>query len=194
MPPPKKLKETDAIFERLNQVHQRAKEEESVLRISIDAKATIPIGPFSRGGYSRTGTTAVDHDFKPKGTLTPFGLLVPAYDQLELYFTDSKVTSDFIVDVIEDWWARCRARFSHVRELVIDLDNGPENYGQRSQFLYRMVRFAHKEQLRVVLAYYPPYHSKYNPIERCWGALENYWRGELLDSVEAILGFASQMT
>jgi transposase len=27
--------------------------------------------------------------------------------------------------------------------------------------------------------YYPPYHSKYNPIERLWGILENYWRGEL---------------
>ncbi|WP_419606290.1 ISAzo13-like element transposase-related protein, partial [Thiolapillus sp.] len=34
------------------------------------------------------------------------------------------------------------------------------------------------------LAYYPPYHSKYNPVERLWGVLENHWRGELLDSVE----------
>ncbi len=46
----------------------------------------------------------------------------------------------------------------------------------------------------VVLAFYPPYHSKYNPIERLWGILENYWRGELLDSEEAVLGYAGHMT
>ncbi|WP_419606378.1 ISAzo13-like element transposase-related protein [Thiolapillus sp.] len=38
--------------------------------------------------------------------------------------------------------------------------------------------------MRIRLAYYPPYHSKYNPVERLWGVLENHWRGELLDSVE----------
>ena len=38
---------------------------------------------------------------------------------------------------------------------------------------------------QVRLIYYPPDHSKYNPIERCWGAaLENYWNGAILQSVE----------
>ncbi|HMB06349.1 MAG TPA: hypothetical protein VKP69_21780 [Isosphaeraceae bacterium] len=40
----------------------------------------------------------------------------------------------------------------------------------------------------------PPYHSKYNPIERCWGVLELHWNGALLDSVEAVLGYAETMT
>ena len=44
------------------------------------------------------------------------------------------------------------------------------------------------------MAYYPPYHSKYNPIERCWGILEQHWNGALLDSLEAVLGFAETMT
>jgi hypothetical protein len=44
------------------------------------------------------------------------------------------------------------------------------------------------------LAYYPPYHSKYNPIERVWGVLENHWNGELLESVEKALGLARTMT
>jgi hypothetical protein len=46
----------------------------------------------------------------------------------------------------------------------------------------------------VQLAYDPPYHSKYNPIERCWGVLEMHWNGSLLDSIEAVLGFARSMT
>ena len=58
----------------------------------------------------------------------------------------------------------------------------------------RMVDFAHHAGLTVRLAYYPPYHSKYNPIERCWGSLENHWNGALLDSIEAVIRFATTMT
>ena len=39
-----------------------------------------------------------------------------------------------------------------------------------------------------------PYHSKYNPIERAWGVLENYWNGSLLDCLEAVFRFAQNMT
>jgi len=44
------------------------------------------------------------------------------------------------------------------------------------------------------LIYYPPYHSKYNPIERCWAVLENYWNSTLLTTVEDALQGASNMT
>ena len=194
MPPPKKVPETDAIFDQLKEVHAHAAESEQVLRVSLDAKATIQIGNFSRGGSSRTGTQAADHDFKPDGTLTPFGLFLPDYDELNLYFTSSKVTSDFIVDTLDEWWQLTQARFPQTQVLLLNLDNGPENHSHRSQFMFRLVQFAQKHRIMVRLAYYPPYHSKYNPIERCWGALENYWRGELLDSTAAILGYAGRMT
>ena len=194
MPPPKKVPETDAIFDQLKEVHAHAAESEQVLRVSLDAKAAVPIGPFSRGGSSRTGTQAADHDFQRAGALTPFGLFLPDHDELNLYFTASKVTSDFIVDTLEEWWQLTQARFPKTQVLLLNLDNGPENHSHRSQFMYRLVRFAQRQRLTVRLTYYPPYHSKYNPIERCWGALENYWRGELLDSAAAILGYASGMT
>ena len=57
-----------------------------------------------------------------------------------------------------------------------------------------MVEFEQSSQLVIKLIYYPPYHSKYNPIERCWGILENHWNGALLDSVEAVLAYARTMT
>ena len=108
--------------------------------------------------------------------------------------TGSKVTSDFIVDRLGDWWEFNRVRFPEVTRLVLNLDNGPENHSRRTQFLKRVVEFARKYGLRVHLAYYPPYHSKYNPIERCWGVLEMHWNGSLLDSVKAVVGFAESMT
>src|SRR5262249_43669440 len=108
---PKKVKETDAIFEELSRVHREARQSDDTVRASYDAKATVKIGPFSRGGYSRTGTVAADHDFKATSNLTPAGIFVPGEDELDLYLTESKVTSDFIADLIEDWWDRNRKRF-----------------------------------------------------------------------------------
>jgi len=191
--PKKKVPQTDAIFANVNATHKRVASSPESLRVSLDAKATVKIGPFSRGGYSRIGTRACDHDFGATGRLTPFGLFLPEYDELELFFTPAKVSSDFMVDMLEDWWVRSQERFAGVKELVLDLDNGPENGSYRSQFVYRLVGFAVRHQIRLELVYYPPYHSKYNPIERCWGILENYWRGELLDSEAAVLGYAASM-
>jgi hypothetical protein len=188
------VKETNAIFNHLQQIHLQAALAPNILRASLDAKAPVLIGPFSRGGYSRLGTEGADHDFRPWGRLTPFGIFLPEQKDLSFYFTDSKVTSDFIVDRLEQWWWQKRAEHPKVDTLLLDLDNGPENHSRRSQFIYRMVLFAQATQLKVVLAYYPPYHSKYNPVERCWGVLEVYWNGELLSSEAVVLGLAANMT
>jgi Rhodopirellula transposase DDE domain len=194
VPAPKKVKETDAIFAHVKEVHEQTASESQTLRLSLDSKAAVPIGPFSRGGQSRTGTTGVDHDFKPDGVLTPFGIFQPQTSAAQMFFTDSKVTSDFMADCLEQWIQDRAEALKEVRKLVLDLDNGPENSGQRSQWLWRMVLLAQKYQWALILVYYPPYHSKYNPIERLWGLLENYWRGELLDSEKAVLGYARNMT
>ena len=188
------MKDTDAIFQNLAEAHRRATASEDTLRLSLDAKAPVLIGPFARGGKSRRGTQAADHDFKPWGKLTPFGIFLPDQKELNFYFTTSKVTSDFIVDRLDQWWQANQQRYPKVRKLLLDLDNGPENHSRRSQFIYRLVLWAQATQLTIELVYYPPYHSKYNPIERCWGILEVYWNGELLRSEEAVLGFAGQMT
>ncbi len=190
----KKIKETDAIFGRLSQVNPAADRADDVLRLSLDAKASVKIGDFSRGGKNRMQRQAADHDFSPELTLTPYGIFLPRFDDLYLYFTASAVTSDFIVDTLDRWWRRMRQRFPQVKTLVINQDNGPENQSRRTQFLKRMVGFAQEHALLVQLAYYPPYHSKYNPIEHCWGILENHWNGEILDEVDTALNFARSMT
>ena len=57
-----------------------------------------------------------------------------------------------------------------------------------------MVELADKNNLEIVLAYYPLYLSKYNPIERTWGILENHWSAILLNSVTTTLEWAKIMT
>ncbi len=175
-------------------VNRAADAADHVLRLSMDAKAIVKVGPFSRGGKNRVPVAAADHDFQPDATVTPVGILLPALDELFLYAVTSVVTSDCLADCLTWWWERVRQRFSHVTTLVINLDNGPENHSHRTQFMHRLVQFAHRYHLTVQLAYYPPYHSKYNPVERCWGVLEQHWNGTLLDSVETVVRFAATMT
>ena len=112
---------------------------------------------------------------------------------LALFF-GPRETSDLWADGLGRWWEQVRGGFRHVRRLIVYLDNGPNNAGTRTQFLKRMVAFADASGLVVRLVYYPPYHSKYNPVERCWSSLERKWRGGLLTSLGVILGYARRMT
>ena len=105
-----------------------------------------------------------------------------------------KETSDFWVDGLRTWWEQVKGGCARVRTLVIYLDNGPNNAGVRTQFLKRLVAFVDATGLTVRLVYYPPYHGKYNPVERCWSSLERKWGGALLTRLEVILGYARRMT
>jgi hypothetical protein len=68
------------------------------LRISIDAKVAVKIGEFNRGGKTRMLTTSLDHDFSPEITLIPYGIFLPEYNELFLFFVTSNLTADCIVD------------------------------------------------------------------------------------------------
>jgi hypothetical protein len=150
------------------------------------------------GGKTRTDaegkvTKGWDHDPPAKEKLVPFGILMLAAGALMLLFGSAE-TSDAWVDALQMWWLQVRASMGHVKRLVIYLDNGPKNSGRRTQFLKRMVQFADWSGLEIRLVYYPPYHSKYNPIERCWSALEKKWNGVLLNCLKVVLQCALRMT
>jgi hypothetical protein len=194
--PIKKVKETDAIFNNLHKVNKESDEREDSLRISIDTKAKVDLCDSSRGGTSRCkkAIQADDHDMGIKPKLVPVGILEVMSGFLSIIFGTSFETSDLIVDCIERWLSDNKDRLSHINQLVINLDNGPQNSSRRTQFMKRMVELADQHDIEIVLAYYPPYHSKYNPIERSWGILENHWSGTLLNTIETTLEWAKTMT
>jgi transposase len=121
-------------------------------------------------------------------------VLLLATGALTLIFTSSRETSDFWVDALKMWWLSVKDQHGHIKRLVIYLDNGPKNSGTRTQWLKRLVEFCDWSGLEIHLVYYPPYHSKYNPIERCWSALEQKWGGALLNSLKVILQQARRMS
>jgi hypothetical protein len=189
----KKIPVTDAIFDQLRKVNREADETQGTLRLPMDAKASLKLGPFSRGGHSRVEVEAADHDFGNEGSLTPFNILLPQYGDLFISFAESKITSDYIWDRVEERWNEWETQY-RPSTLVINLDNGPENSSRRTQFIKRALDFANDHGVSIRLAYYPPYHSKYNPVERTHGALEQYWNGMLLTDTQTTIKIAQNMT
>lgn len=194
--PKKKIAETDEIFDNVNKVNKEADKNEQILRISIDTKAKVNIGEFSRNGKCRgnRATQALDHDMQPQAKLVPFGILDVVAGLVTFIFGTSIETSDFYFDCLMLWWEENKQLYEHITELVINLDNGPQLASNRTQFIKRIVEFADHIERRIHLIYYPPYHSKYNPIERVWGILEEHWNGTLLDSIDKTLQWAASMT
>ncbi|OPA74140.1 hypothetical protein BVG16_25680 [Paenibacillus selenitireducens] len=98
-----------------------------------------------------------------------------------------------MVDAIEKFWIE--SGYDGTKDtLIIYADNGPENNSRRTQFMKRVIEFSARYSVKIIMAYYPPYHSKYNPIERVWGKLEQHWNGDLLSSEEIVYAFAESMT
>ena len=167
----------------------------NVKRLSIDCKATVAIGELSRGGLTRGDHQAWDHDLGLHEKYIPCGIVDEANGQLTMTFGSSFKTSDFIVDALEAWWAALEETEQvAMARLQIKMDNGPESSGRRTQFLHRIVTFCDAIGKPIQLLYYPPYHSKYNPIERCWGILEVHWNGTKLVDVETMVEWAKSMT
>ena len=179
----------------MKKVNVEADADPESLRISIDTKAKVTIGDLSRGGTARgkEAVKACDHDI-PVDKLVPCGILEVAAAQLTTVVGNSYETSDFIVDALQVWWDHRKEKYPAITHLVINLDNGPSIASNRTQFIKRMTEFSEKNGLTIHLVYYPPYHSKYNPVERCWGILERHWNGTILDTVTTVLEWIKTMT
>jgi hypothetical protein len=161
----------------------------------MDCKATVLIGEVSRGGLTRGDNQACDHDLGLHEKDIPCGIVEEDRGPLSIPFGSSYKTSDCIVDALEAWWAAlAEAEQGAMARLQINMDNGPESSGKRTQFLQRMVAFCEAIGKPIQLLYYPPSHSKDNPIERCWGMLELHWNGTQWVDVETRVEWAKTLT
>ena len=155
----------------------------------------MKLGDYSRGGKTRGDYQAQDHDMGSTETYIPCGIVDEDSGELFVHFGSSYKTSDFIVDTLEQWWGLMTPEAqADIPWLQIKVDNGPESSGVRTQFLKRMVALSEQFGKPIQLLYYPPYHSKYNPIERCWGILEQHWNGAKLLDLPTMLAWARSMT
>ena len=139
-----------------------------VKRLSIDCKATVNIGDYSRGGKTRGDARAADHDM---GCEEKYGSIWHRRRGRR--------------GAISDLWKLLQDQRFHRRQLdglvgehpcagtggyCAYPDQGRQWPGEQwcaYAVPKRIVEFVDYTRTIVQLLYYPPYHSKYNPIERC---------------------------
>lgn len=161
----------------------------------MDCKATVKLSDSSRQGKTRTQAKASEHDIDKGNKYLSCGVLNEEIGGLHIKFGNSCEKDDFMVDNLQDWWNIITpTEQQNIKLISIKVDNGSEKSGIYTQFLNRLVTVSDRVGISIQLLCYPLFHSKYNPIERCWGILEQHWHGILLTDVGTLLGWASRMT
>ena len=138
--------------------------------ISMDTKKKELLGNFYRDGtlYTRQVIGVFDHDFPSAGdgVVFPHGLYDLGKNRGHINLGTSHETSEFACDSIERWWTtEGRKQYPHAKRLLLLCDGGGSNSARRYVFKEQLQALAERLRLEIRVAHYPPYCSKYNPIE-----------------------------
>jgi hypothetical protein len=160
--------------------------------LSIDTKKRELLGNFYRDGVLLTRQTllAFDHDFPrfADGVVIPHGLYDLRRNQGYVHLGTSHDTSAFACDCLEDWWRRFgREQYPRATSWLLLCDGGGSNSARTYLFKSDLQPLANRLGVAVRVAHYPPYCSKYNPIEhRLFPHLTRACQGVLFTSVALV--------
>ena len=141
--------------------------------ISIDTKKKEVLGNFTRDEKVLTkGEQAVptlDHDYPylGNGKAIPHGIYDLRLNEGYLSIGNSHETAEFVVDNLEWWWETVgQYEYRKATRILILCDSGGANGYRHHLFKKCLQELARKIGKKLVICHYPPYCSKYNPIER----------------------------
>jgi hypothetical protein len=159
----------DTQFSRIAEIKQEYLDSSDPV-LSIDTKKKELLGNFYRDGklFTRRTLTAFDHDFPSfaDGVVIPHGLYDLKLNRGYLHLGTSRDTSEFACDCLEDWWTRFGAAlYPRAKSLLLLCDGGGSNSSRSHLFKADLQAMVNRIGLPVRVAHYPPYTSKYNPIE-----------------------------
>jgi Rhodopirellula transposase DDE domain len=160
--------------------------------ISIDTKKKELLGDFSRDGTIETQATieTFDHDFGSagSGTVIPHGVYDVGKNRGFLHLNTSHDTSELACDSIAAWWEEHgRVDYPEAKEVLVLCDGGGSNSATRYVFKEDLQKLADRLGLVIRVAHYPPYCSKYNPIEhRLFPHVTRACRGVIFRSLETV--------
>ena len=138
--------------------------------ISMDTKKKELLGNFYRDGalYTQAALQVFDHDFPgaASGVVFPHGFYDLGLNRGHINLGTSHETSEFAGDSLERWWqTQGRHRYPNATRLLLLCDGGGSNSARRYVFKEQVEVLSARLGLEIRVAHYPPYCSKYNPIE-----------------------------
>jgi hypothetical protein len=181
----------DAQFEKIARLKKRYLKA-GLPVLSMDTKKKELLGNFYRDGKIDTqGTLETnDHDFGSagSGTVIPHGLYDVGRNKAFLNLNTSHDTSELACDSIAAWWDQ-EGRFDYPRakRLLVLCDGGGSNSATMYLFKEDLQKLANRLGIEIRVAHYPPYCSKYNPIEhRLFPHLTRACRGVIFHALETV--------
>jgi len=138
--------------------------------ISFDTKKKEYLGNFYRDGhlYTLEELRTYDHDFNSdaEGIIIPHGILDLQRNLGYLHLGTSKDTSEFVCDCLRAWWAQHGCADYPQATAILGLCDGGGSHSAR-QYIFKedLQKLADELGIEIRIAHYPPYCSKYNPIE-----------------------------
>lgn len=158
--------------------------------LSVDTKKKELLGNFYRDGVIETQETihTNDHDFVSKGHgwLIPHGLYDVGRNEGFVNLNTSHDTSELACDSIAAWWEEHgRSRYPGAKRLLLLCDGGGSNSASKYLFKEDLQKLSDRLGVEIRVAHYPPYCSKYNPIEhRLFAHVSRACRGVVFQTLE----------
>ncbi len=162
--------------------------------VSMDTKKKELLGNFYREGrlYTQGVIETFDHDFPSaaSGVVIPHGLYDVKRNRGHVNLGTSHDTSEFACDSLRHWWeGQGRASYPRATSLLLLCDGGGSNSATQYLFKEDLQRLADRIGIEIRVAHYPPYTSKYNPIEhRLFPHLTRACQGVIFHTVELVKG------
>lgn len=161
--------------------------------LSVDVKKKEWLGPFFRSGkiWSDKPLNCYDHDFNSfaTGKVTPHGIYDLGRKEGYLTLGQGADTAEFNVACLRQYWENQGGQNHQAgTPILLLLDGGGSNGSRNRMFKQELQDWADDAHLNIRVAHYPPYCSKYNPIEhRLFPLITQAWKGVMLDSTQTMM-------
>lgn len=160
---------------------------------SMDTKAKEHLGQMYRKGRIRCSAPleAFDHDFPSwaDGVVIPHGIYDWIANLGHINIGLSHDTSKFACDSFKWFWNRIgKQRYPDASSILLACDGGGSNSSKKYIFKYDLQQLSEDIGIEIRVAHYPPYCSKYNPIERrFFPHIGRACSGMLFDTLERVV-------
>ena len=166
--------------------------------VSMDTKKKEHLGNLYRDGqlYTLEEVRTLDHDFVSyaEGIVIPHSIYDLKYNSGYINLGTSHDTSEFVCDSLRNWWYnQGQALYPEATCLLILCDGGGSNSSRHYIFKEDLLKLADEIGLDIRIAHYPPYCSKYNPIEhRLFPHVTRACQGVVFQNIELVKELMAQ--
>ena len=160
--------------------------------LSIDCKKKERLGTLYRNGkcFCTQPIKVFDHDYEylSEGKVIPHGIYDLKANKGYISIGGSSETADFIIDNLLWWWWNYGIhQYPDAKNILLLCDAGGANSYRHIIFKHRLQLFAKQTGLSVIVCHYPPYCSKWNPIEhRLFSQVHRAMEGGVFTNYQAV--------